>query len=612
MDSMHIFISRAARVLALTMAMVMPAAGAQEKQALQRPVVGTCNFSPVVDSLDRSMAFYRTVTGLEFGNVSTMGPAQKVFLDIHGVPVQEATFRWVIGRFGQMRCGIEPLEWGNIDRTPVEAQPQDPGMTTAVVVVRDLRPVVARLKAAHIAVVSAGGNAVTLANGAAKAVMVKDPDGHFVEVREEKGAADAAANVTNWYSRITVKDTEASLELYRDRLGFAVQPSAFVRDKAFADLNGVRDVPVRITRATLPDGPALELVEFKDLMRTPIHARIQDPGATRLQLMTPDARVIGPLFRATGGEVVSTRGEIFPLGDGRGGAPPTQVALARDMNGVYWEIVQRPAPASSAPGPQSGVQLAPIPDKLVVLTFDDAKASHYTVVRPLLKKYGFGATFFVSEGFTFGTNKNEYLTWEQIGDLHRDGFEIGNHTRDHRGVSKANLPALRDQVQAINDQCAAHGIPRPVSFAYPGNAIEPSALPVLETLGFRFARRGGAPEYPYEEGNGVAYEPGRDHPLLLPTTGDARPFWTLENLKRAVSQAKNGKIAILQFHGAPDVEHPWVNTASERFEEYMKYLHDQGFQAIAVRDLARYVDWRQKPDDPWQIIEQRKRSLSPK
>lgn len=51
--------------------------------------------------------------------------------------------------------------------------------------------------------------------------------------------------------------------------------------------------------------------------------------------------------------------------------------------------------------------LEPIPDKLVVLTFDDSKASHYTVVRPLLKKYGFGATFFITEGFTFRANKED-------------------------------------------------------------------------------------------------------------------------------------------------------------------------------------------------------------
>ena len=258
----------------------------------------------------------------------------------------------------------------------------------------------------------------------------------------------------------------------------------------------------------------------------------------------------------------------------------------------------------------AAAQLQPIPDKLVVLTFDDSKASHYTVVRPLLKKYGFGATFFITEGFSFHTSKEDYLTWDQIAELNRDGFEIGNHTRDHKGVSKADLAGLREQVAAIDAQCAAHGVPKPVSFAYPGNAIDPAGLQLLDELGFRFARRGGAPEYPYENGDGFAYEPGRDHPLLLPSAGDARPAWTLANFTRATSQAANGKIAILQFHGVPDLEHPWVHTPRERFEEYMKYLHDERFTVIALRDLARYVNWRQKPDDPWTIIEQRRSGLA--
>jgi peptidoglycan/xylan/chitin deacetylase (PgdA/CDA1 family) len=276
---------------------------------------------------------------------------------------------------------------------------------------------------------------------------------------------------------------------------------------------------------------------------------------------------------------------------------PTRFLLA--VLGIAWAL----------PLGFPGAQLAPIPDKLVVLTFDDSKASHYTVVRPILKKYGFGATFFITEGFTFRTNKEEYLTWEQIAELHRDGFEIGNHTRDHMGLSKANLPKIKEQVDAISAQCATHGIPTPTSFAYPGNAIDPDGIPLLAELGFRFARRGGAPEYPYEEGNGFAYEPGRDHPLLLPSAGDARPAWTLDNLKRAAAQAVNGRIAIIQFHGAPDLEHPWVHTPPERFEAYMKYLADGGFKAIALRDLARYVDWRQRPADAWEIIERRKQEM---
>src|SRR5437867_56581 len=223
--------------------------------------------------------------------------------------------------------------------------------------------------------------------------------------------------------------------------------------------------------------------------------------------------------------------------------------------------------------------LEAVPDRLVVLTFDDSVASHHSVVRPILKRYGFGATFFVTEGFSFGTNKQEYMTWEQIRELHDEGFEIGNHTRDHLGVATRTLGQLREQIEAINARCAEYGIPRPVSFAYPGNAIVPGALPILKKLGIRFARRGGAPEHPYEWGRGFAYEPGVDHPLLVPSAGDARPDWTLADFKRAADQAGtggpagSGRITVLQFHGVPDREHPWVNTQPERFEEFMRYLH---------------------------------------
>lgn len=249
--------------------------------------------------------------------------------------------------------------------------------------------------------------------------------------------------------------------------------------------------------------------------------------------------------------------------------------------------------------------LEPVPDKLVVLTFDDSVKSHFTVVRPILLKYKFGATFFVTEGFDFNTNKEDYMTWEEIAHLHQDGFEIGNHTRDHMAVKADQLDALKEQVEAINDRCQEYGIPRTTSFGYPGNAIAADALPVLHSLGLRFARRGGAPEHAYREGNGFAYEPGRDHPLLIPSAGDARPSWTLDDFRRAVSQAKDGRIAVLQFHGVPDLAHPWVHSPVERFEEYMKHLADNGYRVIALRDLVRYVDPDQAPRDAYEVINER-------
>jgi peptidoglycan/xylan/chitin deacetylase (PgdA/CDA1 family) len=256
--------------------------------------------------------------------------------------------------------------------------------------------------------------------------------------------------------------------------------------------------------------------------------------------------------------------------------------------------------------------LEPIPDKLVVLTFDDSAKSHYTVARPLLTKHKFGATFFVTEGFDFPTNKKDYMTWEEIAQLHKDGFEIGNHTLDHKGVTEKTLEDLPAQLRGISARCKEHGIPQPTSFAYPGNAFTKEALAVLKYNGIRFARRGGAPEFPYKEGRGFAYEPGLDHALLVPSAGDARPGWTLDDFKAAVAQARHGRIAVLQFHGVPDTAHDWVNTTKEQFESYMQYLADNKFTVIAMRDLAKYVDPAVNPNDPLGVIEDRKHLVEAK
>ncbi len=256
-----------------------------------------------------------------------------------------------------------------------------------------------------------------------------------------------------------------------------------------------------------------------------------------------------------------------------------------------------------------GAQRKKIPDKLVVLTFDDSSKSHFTVVRPLLKQYGFGATFFITEGFDFPDNKQDYMTWKEISQLHKDGFEIGNHTRDHVGITDKTIGQLGEQLEGIEQRCQQHGIPKPTTFAWPGNAITAQAFSILKAHGIRFARRGGAPEYPYEEGRGFAYEPGADHPLMLPSAGDARPDWLLDDLIRAVEQARDGKVAILQFHGTPDTAHSWVNTPRQNFAAFMKYLAVNDYEVVALRDLCEYVDVDVTPTDPLDIVKKRKQML---
>jgi peptidoglycan/xylan/chitin deacetylase (PgdA/CDA1 family) len=252
-----------------------------------------------------------------------------------------------------------------------------------------------------------------------------------------------------------------------------------------------------------------------------------------------------------------------------------------------------------------GDEPLPIPDRLVVLTFDDSAKSHFTVARPLLQEYGFGATFFITEGFDFRENKRDYMTWEEIRQLHEDGFEIGNHTRDHLGITDQTVGQLEEQLAGIESRCREHGIPTPVTLAWPGNAWTPKAFEVLRRHGIVLARRGGSPEFPYDAGRGVAYEPGGDHPLLLPSAGDARPKWTVDDLIRAARQAEGGRVAILQFHGVPDTAHSWVSSSQQNFEAYLRYLKLEKYRVIALRDLRKYVRTEDWPADPTAIMKKR-------
>ncbi len=235
--------------------------------------------------------------------------------------------------------------------------------------------------------------------------------------------------------------------------------------------------------------------------------------------------------------------------------------------------------------------------RVVVLTFDDAVQSHLTNVAPLLKEKEFGATFFVTHRWM---GDEHFMTFEEISKLHHMGFEIGNHTWTHGGLSTPKaVHRLASELGLMEYELQRVGVPRPVSFAYPGNGFGPEAVQKLALLGYRFARRGKQPEVPYGElRSGALYDPAIHHPLLIPSTADAYPDWTFEHFKQAVEQAEEGKIVVLQFHGVPDPVHPWVNTPLERFKTFMDYLDDHDFTVIALRDLETYLPDRQWPADP--------------
>lgn len=83
---------------------------------------------------------------------------------------------------------------------------------------------------------------------------------------------------------------------------------------------------------------------------------------------------------------------------------------------------------------------------VVTLTFDDNVKGHYTLAAPVLDRYGYKGAFNV---VTDDVGKNdEYMTWDEIRDLHRRGHSVFSHTRSHPDLVKLKKNMGADAVTA--------------------------------------------------------------------------------------------------------------------------------------------------------------------
>ena len=342
-----------------TLAACVVAAAVSTAQSHQVPaprtapveVVGSSgNMSPIVENLEAGVHFYQDLLGLVLSRpartVSHTDVPPPPLLDNQGTP--DARLRWVGITIPGSRWGLELLEFTEIDRKPAQPRLQDPGAMTLVLQVRDIDRLVARLKQAQVAVVTPGGHPVALvaASGRARAVVVRDPSGHFVELQQPDPLPTSSvppdSNVIGAHVRVTVADTDDTLRLYRDRLGFQPEVGSFSGESTRLRLMGISGAQFRVTTAAVPGVPqqTLEFIEFKGIDRSPVRTRIQDPGSSRIQLRVRDLAVAIAEFKAVGGTVTSTHGKPVILGN-----IPT--VIVREMNNIF-VVVQQPAPATPA------------------------------------------------------------------------------------------------------------------------------------------------------------------------------------------------------------------------------------------------------------------------
>jgi len=127
----------------------------------------------------------------------------------------------------------------------------------------------------------------------------------------------------------------------------------------------------------------------------------------------------------------------------------------------------------------------PLPDKPIMLTFDDTDGDQFTVGRPELMKYGFKGVFFIT--FNNIAKNKYYMDRKQVRQLSDEGNTIANHTRDHTNFKKYTPADWEPQI-AIPTKKLELLTGKPVTFfAFPFGAWNTAGLPQLHKLGFKAA-----------------------------------------------------------------------------------------------------------------------------
>lgn len=138
---------------------------------------------------------------------------------------------------------------------------------------------------------------------------------------------------------------------------------------------------------------------------------------------------------------------------------------------------------------QAGEEL---PQRSVIITFDDGFESVYTHGLPILQKYGFPATMFLVSGYCGKSNdwpsqpagipRLSLSDWPQIREMERYGFEMGAHTHSHPRLDRVSPAELEREVvesKLVIEDKLGHEVN---DFAYPyGRQNTNSAEIVSET-----------------------------------------------------------------------------------------------------------------------------------
>jgi lactoylglutathione lyase len=294
-------------------------------------VTGSGNFTHIVSNLDKSVAFYRDVLGMELS-----GPVPEYASRPEIVALGNAHNRMVVAKIPGTTLGVELIEYKDIARKPANPRFQDPGAANLGLRVRDIDAVTAKIKAAGIKILTAAGQPVSVVPSS-RNMFVQDPDGFIIELAQSvpaPAAASGASNLLGANVEVTVGDTAKTVKFFQDQLGFQLKMGeTFNNNQLMAATAGVPGASFKQSSGQIPGSNVrITFIEFKDTDRKPLHTNLQDPGTALLQLRVRDADQMVNKLKAAGVEVISTGGVPVAIGKAR-------IAVVRGPDNLFLELI---------------------------------------------------------------------------------------------------------------------------------------------------------------------------------------------------------------------------------------------------------------------------------
>jgi peptidoglycan/xylan/chitin deacetylase (PgdA/CDA1 family) len=131
----------------------------------------------------------------------------------------------------------------------------------------------------------------------------------------------------------------------------------------------------------------------------------------------------------------------------------------------------------------------PVPKRSLVLTFDDANEGQFLYALPVLKQYGYPATFFIHTGYVGVTTSKSHMTWEQLKAAEETGLiDVEARTVSHPcNMPDLSTEDLRKELLGAIDAVKAHLGHDSQFFSYPCGHFNDRSEDAVKDAGYRLA-----------------------------------------------------------------------------------------------------------------------------